>query len=145
MVDSFTDPASFAVTARLAHGKRIPDSLARVFFRLTALGVLLCLAGSLVAYPADQLTFHFDENGAVTASSTLMLAMNAAFAFVIYLIRFDKGLAVQITWLLFAAAFSFLARDEQAELHERLGGEIEPILQAARFGAFMPKSSAGPY
>ena len=63
-----------------------------------------------------------------------MLAMSAAFAFVVYLMRFDKGLAVQITWLLFTAGFAFLALDEQAKLHERLGGEIEPILRAARFG-----------
>lgn len=130
MVDNLMHQTSFAIEDQ----KRIPDSLARIFFWLVAIAVPLCLAVSLLAYPAGQITFHFDEGGAVTASSTLMLAMSAAFAFIVYLIRFDKGLAVRITWLLFTAGFAFLALDEQIELHEKLGGEIERVVQAARFG-----------
>ena len=113
---------------------RISDSQVRVFIGLVLVSVPLCLAASLLVHPAGEPTFHFDEGGAVTASSTLMLAMSAAFAFVVYLLRFDQGVAVRLTWLIFAAGLAFLALDEQVELHERIGGELEKLVSMARFG-----------
>ena len=106
----------------------------RTFIWLTVLAVLLIFVASLMIWPAGKPTFHFEEGGAVTGISPLMLAMSAGFAFVMFLVRNHKELRVRATWLLATAGLMFLALDEQIELHERIGGEIDALIQLASYG-----------
>ncbi len=110
------------------------DQQTRRFVWLTALSVLSIFVASLIFWPAGRPTFHFEEGGAVTGIVTVMLAMSAGFAFIMYLLRIHEKFRVQATWLLATAGFIFLALDEQIELHERIGGIIDESIQITSLG-----------
>ncbi|GAB5504437.1 hypothetical protein [Pyruvatibacter sp.] len=95
------------------------------FATLGVIGVLGWIALSIVAAPADEPMFHFGESGAVTALSTVFMAMSSALALAVFYLRMDDWKSGAWFWLLLAAAFAFLAIDEQLMLHERGGNVLE--------------------
>lgn len=95
------------------------------FATLGVIGVLGWIALSIVAAPADEPMYHFGEAGAVTALSTVFLAMSSALALVVFYLRMDDWKSGAWFWLLLTAAFAFLAIDEQLMLHERGGNVLE--------------------
>lgn len=108
--------------------------LTRTYIWITALAVSFIFVASVTIWPAGKPTLHFEEGGAVTGISTLMLAMSAGFAFAMFLMRGHKELRVRATWLLATAGLVFLALDEQIELHERIGGVLDEYIQTASYG-----------
>lgn len=95
------------------------------FATLGVIGVLGWIALSIVAAPADEPMFHFGESGAVTALSTVFMAMSSALALAVFYLRIEDWKAGAWFWLLLAGAFAFLAIDEQLMLHERGGNVLE--------------------
>ena len=111
-----------------------PGNFVRRYTWLVVAGVTLCLIASLIIRPEGEPTFHFKESGAITAMSTLLLSMSAGFSFAILALQRHKPFRVRVTWFLMTAGFVFLAFDEHAELHERIGGLLDPEVFTAAYG-----------
>lgn len=86
---------------------------------------LACITLSIVAAPAERPMFHFGENGAVTALSSVFMAMSSAIALAVFYLRIELMKAGSWFWLVLAAGLAFLAIDEQIMLHERGGALLE--------------------
>jgi len=99
--------------------------LFRAFAALSVIATVAWIAGSLVAAPGDRPMFHFGEDGAVTALSTVFMAMAAALALAVFYLRLADWSSGVLFWLVLAAGFAFLAIDEQLMLHERGGALLE--------------------
>lgn len=100
----------------------------RFFFALAALGivgVMAYIALSIVAAPSDEPLYHFSEDGAITALSTVFLSMGSALALVVFYLRLNGSTRGAVFWFVLAAGCAFLALDEQLMLHERGGDVIE--------------------
>jgi len=102
-----------------------PPFIFSAFVALGVLGVLAWIGLSILAAPADEPMFHFGEKGAVTALSTVFMAMAGALALAVFYLRMDDWKSGAWFWLLLAAGFAFLAIDEQLMLHERGGYALE--------------------
>jgi len=87
-------------------------------FAFLFLYLMLCYIGS----PADQKEYQFaSEDGALTALSSVFLAMGAAFAGVSYFLTKHEGRLRRIFWLMAVSVFIFLAIDELMRMHEAAG------------------------
>lgn len=107
------------------HLTPLPPYVFGAFIALSVVGVLFWIAGSIIAAPADRPMYHFDEDGAVTALSTVFIAMSGAMALAVFYLRIDQWKSGAWFWLVLAAGFAFLAIDEQLMLHERGGMVLE--------------------
>lgn len=96
-----------------------------VMASLGTAGVLCALAFCLIFGPASNPMFHFSEDGAITALSSIILAVASALAFVVFYLRSDVLNADRLFWLLLCAGCLFLSFDEQLQFHERGGSLIE--------------------
>ncbi len=102
-----------------------PPPFFLIMATIGSVGVLLYIAASVVFAPAAEPMYHFGENGAVTALSSVSLSMSSALAAVVFYVRaksWDQG---ALFWLCLTGACLFLALDEQLMLHERGGLVIE--------------------
>ncbi|GAA6155279.1 hypothetical protein NBRC116588_07520 [Pyruvatibacter sp. HU-CL02332] len=68
------------------------------FAALGVLGVMGWIALSIVAAPADEPMFHFGESGAVTALSTVFMAMSSALALAVFYLRMDDWKSGACFW-----------------------------------------------
>jgi len=103
----------------------VSPSLFGAFVALGVIGVLAWIGLSMLAAPADEPMYHFGEKGAVTALSTVFMAMAGALSLVVFYLRMEDWKSGAWFWLLLAAGFAFLAIDEQLMLHERGGNALE--------------------
>jgi hypothetical protein len=117
------------VHAHLSHTRTIEElAPPRFFFGLAGLailGVIAYIALSIVAAPGDEPLYHFGEDGAITALSTVFLSMASALALAVFYLRIEDWKSGALFWLVLAAGCAFLALDEQLMLHERGGHVIE--------------------
>lgn len=111
-----------------------PGHFVRRYTWLVVASVTLSLIASLFIRPLEEPTFHFKESGAITAISTLLLSMSAGLSFAILALQRHESFRVRATWLLMTTGFVFLAFDEHAELHERIGGLFDPAVFTATYG-----------
>lgn len=102
-----------------------PPPFFKVLAGLAIVGVLAYILVSIFFAPADQPLYHFSEDGAITALSTVFLAMSSALALVVFYLRMDDWKSGGLFWLILAVGCVFLALDEQLMLHERGGTAIE--------------------
>lgn len=88
-------------------------------------GIFACILASIFFAPASNPTFHFSEDGAINALSSVTLAVTAAFAFVVFYLRTANFNSGTVFWLILAAGSLFLSLDEQLQFHERGGSALE--------------------
>lgn len=108
-----------------AHHRLVAPSFFTGFVGLAVVGVLGYILVSIYFAPSDQPLYHFSEEGAITALSTVFLAMSSALALAVFYMRMDDWKVGGLFWLILAAGCAFLALDEQLMLHERSGTAIE--------------------
>lgn len=109
----------------LGHQRLVPPSFFKGYAGLTIVGVLAYIMVSIFFAPSDQPLYHFSEDGAITALSTVFLAMSSALALAVFYLRIDDWKRGGLFWLILAVGCAFLALDEQLMLHERGGSAIE--------------------
>ncbi len=103
----------------------VPPALFTAFAALGTLGVLCCIAASALLGPASDPMFHFGENGAITALSSVTLAMTSILALVIFYLEKQDWDIGKMFWFVLAGGCLFLALDEQLQFHERGGSALE--------------------
>ncbi len=125
--------ATYATTVResLERRKSVPaPALGRVVLPVVV-GVLVALGIALASAPGTDLAYQFrDEDGLVTALSSIFLAMASAFAGAAFLVEGRGGNGLRMWWLLTCLGFFFFAADELLSFHERLG----ELLRSSVFG-----------
>ncbi|MGD1934522.1 MAG: hypothetical protein ACFB0Z_08450 [Candidatus Phaeomarinobacter sp.] len=89
----------------------LPPHFFGAFIALSVVGVLIWIAGSVFVAPADRPMYHFSEDGAVTALSTVFIAMASALDLVVFFLRFDFCNSGAWFCLVRAAVFEFIAID----------------------------------
>jgi hypothetical protein len=102
-----------------------PPALFKGFALLGTVGVVACVTASIVFAPASNPVFHFGEDGAITALSSVTLAMASALALMVFYLRMRDWSLGALFWLVLAGGCLFLALDEQLMFHERGGHVIE--------------------
>lgn len=102
-----------------------PPAHFKAFAALSTIGILCCIAASVFIAPASKPLFHFGENGAITALSSVCLAMSSALAALVFYLRTKDWNFGSLFWLAMAAGCLFLSLDEQLMFHERGGHAIE--------------------
>ncbi|GAB5510587.1 MAG: hypothetical protein Rhims3KO_19880 [Hyphomicrobiales bacterium] len=103
----------------------IPPPLFKLFAGLAIVGVLAYIMVSIVFAPSDQPLYHFSEEGAITALSTVFLAMSSALGLAVFYLRMEDWKSGGLFWLVLGVGCAFLALDEQLMFHERGGQAIE--------------------
>lgn len=109
----------------LGNERLVPPSFFKGYAGLAIVGVLAYIMVSIFFAPSDQPLYHFSEDGAITALSTVFLAMSSALALAVFYLRIDDWKRDGLFWLILAVGCAFLALDEQLMLHERGGSVIE--------------------
>jgi hypothetical protein len=72
--------------------------------------------------PKNQIDWHFaEERGAITALSSVFLAMAAAFAWAAFYLSKQTNFINRFMWFLLSIGFFFLSLDELLSGHERIG------------------------
>ncbi len=102
-----------------------PPPVFKGFAVLGAIGLVCCVVASIVFAPASNPVFHFGENGAITALSSVTLAMASALALMVFYLRSRDWDLGTLFWLILAGGCLFLSLDEQLMFHERGGHVIE--------------------
>jgi hypothetical protein len=97
----------------------------KYFAGLAIVSVLAYIAVSILFAPSDRPLYHFSEDGAITALSTVFLAMASALALAVFYLRMDDWKSGGLFWLILGLGCAFLALDEQLMFHERGGAAIE--------------------
>lgn len=103
----------------------VPPPLFKGFASLAVLGVLGYIMVSIIFAPSDRPLYHFSEDGAITALSTVFLAMSSALGLAVFYLRMEDWKSGGLFWLILGAGCAFLALDEQLMFHERGGQAIE--------------------
>ncbi len=101
-----------------------PSAVFKPFALLSTVGVLCYILVSIVFAPASEPMYHFSENGAITALSSVCMAMSGALALVVFYLRTKAWTVGGLFWILLACGCIFLSLDEQLMLHERGGRAI---------------------
>jgi len=93
----------------------------------TVLGVLGFIVFSLLMAPHDRgLEYHFvSERGLVTAMSAILLSAAGAFCLAALAIQIHMTRPYTRLWVLMTLGFVFLALDETAQFHERVGNVLD--------------------
>lgn len=116
--DAHADSAS-------GQGRLAPPPLFNVIAVLALMGVLAYILASILFAPSDRPLYHFGEEGAITALSTVFLAMSSALGLAVFYLRMDSWRSGGLFWLILGLGCAFLALDEQLMFHERGGQAIE--------------------
>jgi hypothetical protein len=103
----------------------VPPPLFSVLALIGTIGILLCIFASAVLAPASDPMFHFGENGAITARSSISLAMASILALAIFYLSMRDWSFDKLFWFVLAGGCLFLSLDEQLQFHERGGDVIE--------------------
>lgn len=86
---------------------------------------LIYIAIAIAIAPEDEREYHFrSERGLITALSALYLASACAFCWAAIAAKVRNGSGDFILWILMGLGFAFLAIDEIAQFHERVGSII---------------------
>ncbi len=107
-----------------------PPPVFRELALLGCLGIALFLLASVLLVPSDKPAFHFGEEGAVTALSSILLAMSSVLALLVFYLGHKDLHLGTFLWLLLSVGFLLLSLDELLMFHER-GGDA---LKANGFG-----------
>jgi hypothetical protein len=109
------------------------------FFTIVAvlgcIGVLAVIAAAWALGPASDPLFHFGENGAITALSSVSLAMAAILSAAIFYLQMGEKRVDTLFWFMLAGGCLFLSLDEQLQFHER-GGALIAAAGAGESGIF---------
>lgn len=108
----------------LGQQRLAPPPVFKVFASLAIPCVLAYILVSIFFAPSDRPLYHFSEDGAITALSTVFLAMSGALAAAVFYLRMDDWKSGGLFWLILAMGCAFLALDEQLMFHERGGDAI---------------------
>lgn len=103
----------------------VPPQIFNVFSVLGTIVVAICIFLSIQFAPAAEPMFHFGENGAITALSSVCTAMAGAMALAVFYLRWHDLDFGSLFWLVLAGGCVFLSLDEQLMFHERGGHLIE--------------------
>jgi hypothetical protein len=89
-------------------------------------------------HPEDRTPdYHFySERGLITALSATLLAMAGAFSLATLITHIKTQHMRFWPWLIMALGFTFLALDETAQFHERLGDVLDETSDSGMFRTF---------
>ena len=102
-----------------------PPPLFYAFALIGTTGIIGCIILSVFFAPTSDPMFHFNEDGAITAVSTICLAMASALATIVFYLKIENWNFGTLFWFILATGCLFLSLDEQLMFHERGGNVIE--------------------
>ncbi len=113
--------------------QRLPDTRPPLVW-VTASTLLFIIFAIFVAPEGRDADYHFvSERGLVTAMSAYLLAAASAFCLAALTVQFrDQKPNIRL-WVLMALGFAFLALDEMAQFHERLGELLDDGTDSGAF------------
>lgn len=110
-----------------------PPSFFWGFAILSTIGIFCWIVASIIFSPISDPVFHFGEDGAITALSSVIMAMSGAIAAIIFYLRIPDLNFGSLFWLALSAGCIFLSLDEQLMFHERSGHLIESGIGESTF------------
>ncbi|MBC8508462.1 MAG: hypothetical protein ISR58_07305 [Anaerolineales bacterium] len=118
MIKNYTN----ALTRAIEHRQKLKIPALNTAFLAANFFLIVYVVIALYVSPKDNLERHFqNENGAITALSSIALAMACGFAGTSYSLSKTSIKAKKLFWLILSIAFGFFSLDLLLEVHEEFG------------------------
>lgn len=119
-------PSSFRAELRQSLAERVVGPGVSAPTVAGFVGVIALVIATSILGTSDAPHYHFvNERGAITAVSSILLSMSAAFGLAAALLSGDRDLRTRVFWFGVCFGMALLAVDELMELHEKIGGKLD--------------------